>query len=340
MPLLLHVALLASVATASADSKSLLFMQGNSQVLGSSHLWSLDLTTRNATKLNDLSTLDKDYMFTSDGCTLKGSYYTIWWYLPNPNNPDIRKYGIGVFDLANGNKFTAHPLPNDYYGLWCDADKDRLLLIMSAVPNDDPLLVTNFTVQSAALPAFTITTIAGPINAPVNEYIPIADGAFSYDGVSKIWASFSINIKPDTRKSGNGIVHVLDLDANITTTYTLPKDSGYIFLTKATPYGSTWGVLRKLERKDTKEVLSLSKISLADGKATPSLIGDVSLLSASMGLPGVQCGNTYYTYNTDDYHWFNITAFDITSGNMVWNLDTLDIDGMGSYAYTTAFACM
>jgi hypothetical protein len=257
-----------------------------------------------------------------------------------------RKYGIGIFtNLESNSTFTPHPLPFDYYGIWCEPSKDRLLIIMSPTPNDDPLLVSNFTVQSVQLPALTVTTIAGPITAPKNEYIPIADGSFSFDGTSKIWASFSINTKPPGKLPrpgavGNGITHVLDLATKTTTTYTLPKDSGYLFLTAATPSGKTWGILRKLERKDSKEVLELEQIVLANGVATPTKIADVSLLSSSMGLPGVQCGATYYTYNTDDYHWFNITAFDTTSGSMVWNLDTLALLDGQMYAYVTALACV
>jgi hypothetical protein len=108
---LLHLALACLAAT---DSTSLLFMQGNSQELGGNNLWSLDLGTLNAKKLSDSTTCeidrsssllttakkliqnltgDQDYMFTSDGCTIGGTYYTLWWFLPDPSNPDKVRQG-------------------------------------------------------------------------------------------------------------------------------------------------------------------------------------------------------------------------------------------------------
>ena len=46
-----------------------------------------------------------------------------------------------------------------------------------------------------------------------------------------------------------------------------------------------------------------------------------------------------YTYNTDDVHWFNLTAVDASTGDVVFNLDTLDLLPGQRFAYLTGFAC-
>ena len=68
--------------------------------------------------------------------------------------------------------------------------------------------------------------------------------------------------------------------------------------------------MKKLARKDTKLILTLSSVELADGKVAVSKIADVSKTANSMDAPGAMCGggSTFVTYNTDDYHWFNITV--------------------------------
>ena len=62
----------------------------------------------------------------------------------------------------------------------------------------DPERSTSFYVTEldAASPATGATVLAGPIQAPADEYIPVADGVFNYDGVSKIWFTFWLNKLP------------------------------------------------------------------------------------------------------------------------------------------------
>ena len=65
-----------------AASKDLLFMQGNSQKIGDSKLWSLDLSTLQATQRSTngdaRGQIPRDYMFSSRGCVCENKYYTTW----------------------------------------------------------------------------------------------------------------------------------------------------------------------------------------------------------------------------------------------------------------------
>ncbi len=59
-----------------------------------------------------------------------------------------------------------------------------------------------------------------------------------------------------------------------------------------------------------------------------------------MGLPGAQCGTTFVTFNSDDYQWWNLTAFDVDTGRAVFNLDTLALLDGARFAYVASLACL
>lgn len=72
---------------------------------------------------------------------------------------------------------------------------------------------------------------------------------------------------------------------------------------------------------------------------------DVTEVADSMGLPGGQCGDTVYMYNTNEgtpsaQAWWNISALNVNTGETLWNLDTLKVLHGQSYAFVTAFACV
>lgn len=119
-----------------------------------------------------------------------------------------------------------------------------------------------------------------------------------------------------------------------------------IYTIRHTLSKETWAVLRQLKKKDSKEILTLSRVTLEDAGAGAGKVVvtkplcDVSDLSDSLGLPGVQCGSTLYSYNSDDLVWFNVTGVDVTTGATVLNLDTLTLLNGVQYAYVAGLVCV
>ena len=284
------------------------------------------------------------------GALCGGKYHSIYWELPDPTNPFNRTYGLASFDVSKSNAtFIEIPLPNNYYGVWCSPAKlGGDLLVVMAKRGSDPLRMKEFFVQSLSTDATKVTTLAGPIAAPAKEYIPIADGIFSFDGTSQMWMSFSIgsNESHGIFHADKGITHVVDLETQADTTYETRDEQGYLVLTQAVPPGSkTWGVLKKLSRKDRRLSLTFVDLQLGPGGSmSVRKVGDALLIANSQGLPGGQCGNTLLTFNTDDYdgpfqRYYNITAIDTQTGKAIWNLDTLTALPGSRRAFVTGFAC-
>jgi len=340
--------LLTAIIVKSCATSKIMFMQGNSHALGSSKLWSLDTDTKHATELAAGHIPDK-YMFTSHGAICSGVYHTVSWFLPDVSNPFSRRYSLSSFDLSGNDTFSNSPLPDNYYGVWCSPkDASSLYMIMShKTNNSDPLRANKFYVQSLDTTTKEAETLAGPVTAPKNEYIPIADGVFSFDGVDKFWLSFSVD--SDERKglfhADRGVTHVLDLSSSDGShaQYDTGLEEGYLVMTKAAT-NKTWGVLKKLSRKDTKLSLSFVDLQLSGGKIVTSKLSDALLTANSMGLPGAVCGDTLYTFNTDDYDgpfqmWYNLSALDIHTGLSLWQMDTLHALPGSQFAFVTGFAC-
>ena len=310
-------------------------------------------------------------MFSSRGCICAGAYYSVYWvsaasrtiahsiryhwfdqspfgqtrvqshvrrqWLVNPADPSTRNYGLTRVDLRNGSfAFTRHELPNSYYSVFCEQDDDALLLVMSPRPNDDPERVNHFWVQKLSLPlrGQNATTLAGPVVAPAKEYYPISDGVFSYDSARQaLWASFgdSTLLRPDS-----GVTHTLDLASGVQQSFSGSAYQGYLVNANA---ASGWGTLKSLKRKHTKLTLELVHVTLADSRVHTSSVADITQLGNSMDLPAEACNGTLYTFNTDNYHWFNITAISLASGKPEWNLDTLTLLPSSQFAFVTALAC-
>ena len=196
-----------------------------------------------------------------------------------------------------------------------------------------------------------LTTLVGPIVSPAKEYIPVADGIFSFDGVKTFWASFSIgtNESHGIFHTDKGVTHVIDLKAKTDTAFETRDEEGYLVQTKAVPPGQkTWGVLKRLSRHDHKLSLTFASIELLGGEIVTTKLSDALLTANSEGLPGVQCDYngrpTLLTFNTDDYNgpfqrYYNITAIDVTTGLAVWNRDTLVTLPGTHYAFVSGFAC-
>ena len=232
-------------------------------------------------------------------------------------------------------------------------DSDSLLVVSAPVPFDladddvDPLRAAAFTVERATLGTanWTTTAVAGPIAAPSDEYVPTNEGLFSFDGVSRLWATFSLEHQPGLAHRNAAVIHVLDTRSNTSSTHHTKAESGYAQNTQAVPpgSGSTWAVMRRLKNGDRKEVLKLATLDLdidAGTDIAPTAdIADVSGIAASSGMPAAVCNGNVVTYNTDNFHWFNITSFDPRSGSVLWNLDTLSALPGTSYAFASAFAC-
>ena len=70
-------------------------------------------------------------------------------------------------------------LPDNYYAVWCDPKSATgdLLLVQSikSAAEPDPLQATHFYVQRFVAATLEASTIAGPVAAPKNEAIPIAE---------------------------------------------------------------------------------------------------------------------------------------------------------------------
>lgn len=96
--------------------------------------------------------------------------------------------------------------------------------------------------------------------APDNEYIPVADGVFSFDGASKFWMSFWLNQAPHINAD---VTFTADIATGATQRFYSGLETGYLEATVATPSGKTWGIMKKLARKDTKLILTLSSVELA-----------------------------------------------------------------------------
>lgn len=101
--------------------------------------------------------------------------------------------------------------------------------------------------------------------------------------------------------------------------------------------------MKHLEWKDTKLKLELVQLELGTNKkASVTVHTDVTTRAGSMGLPASDCGikgGPIYTYNTDNYHWFNITALDPVTGEVFWNDDTLDLLPNQQFAFVAGIAC-
>jgi len=73
----------------------------------------------------------------------------------------------------------AQALPDNYYAVWCDPKSTAgdLLLVQSikSAAEPDPLQATHFYVQRFVAATLEASTIAGPVTAPKNEAIPIAE---------------------------------------------------------------------------------------------------------------------------------------------------------------------
>ena len=160
----------------------------------------------------------------------------------------------------------------------------------------------------------------------------------------KIWASFSWDHQPGLKHLNGGVTTVLDLSSNSTAQHFTKSGAGYVEKTQATPSGKTWAVMRQLKHKDTKNVLTLARLTLSSGEQTlaTDALRDVTHLADSLGSPGTQCGDTLYVSNMDVLtgEWFNITALDTTTGETVFNLDTLTLLPGTRYAATAGFACI
>ena len=252
--------------------------------MGYNNLWRLDLSSMKAFLVANSSdeggAIDSRFMFTSDGAVCGGKYYAPYWYT---NDGDVmhRAYGIASFDLTS-HEFQGgltEDLNRTYYGLWCDpsSDSGAGLLVVSAhngwngnADDDDfdPLRVESFLVERIDTSSWSATTAAGPISAPPSEYVPIADGSFSFDGNDKIWASFSWDHQPGLKHLNGGVTTVLDLSSNSTAQHFTKSGAGYVEKTQATPSGKTWAVMRQLKHKDTKNVLTLARLTLSPGEQT------------------------------------------------------------------------
>lgn len=162
----------------------------------------------------------------------------------------------------------------------------------------------------------------------------------------------SFSIDSDERKgyfhADRGLTHVVDLSKDGDggdTTFETSLEQGYLVNTQAVPEGNTtWGILKRLSRKDTKLSLSFVTVKLSDGKVVSKKLSDVLLTANSQGLPAVVCGNTLYTYNTDDYdgpfqQWYNVSALDVHTGRGLWQVDTLHGLPGTQFAFVAAFAC-
>jgi hypothetical protein len=175
----------------------------------------------------------------------------------------------------------------------------------------------------------------------------VADGIFSYDAAAnEMWLSWAVNARPHLNA---GVTHVVNLDTKADSQFYTASGEGYLVNSRAAAGGAqTWGVLRRLARKDRKELLTLSRVSLAGGAVKTEKVADIEGVAASMDLPAGECtqetpaGNTtvLYNFNTDDYHWWNLSAIDAATGSVLFNLDTLDLLPGQSYAFVSGFACV
>ena len=360
---LLRVAGVVAAASAAAETQ-LVFMAGDSQILGYSSAWKLDLSMSKELVMVANSSvggdIDPAMEFTANAAVCGGTHYSIFWYLVD-GDAKHRRYGVGQLDLESF-KFNWSFLPakTAFFGVWCDpadpaaADGAQDLLVVSGPANwdaadddKDPLRDNAFTVERANLAApganWTTSPVAGPVFAPDNEFVPVAEGAFSFDGVSRLWASFSLEHQPGLAHRNAGVIHVLDIAANTTVTHHTKAESGYVMNTQAVPPGGgkTWAVLRRLKKKDKQEVLTLASLDLSGTAdiAPTATIADATGFAKSAGLPTVVCNGNVITYNSDDAEWFNLTSFNPSTGAVLWNLDTLTALPGLKYAFTSAFAC-
>lgn len=344
-----------------AANSTLLFMQGSTQGLGDSKLWSLDLLTMQATERwqSALSTEPRD--FSSRGALCNGVYYTVWWHLVDPvKYAGPRIYGLGAFSVHSNFSYREVTLPNDYFGVWCGSEPEELVVVMSRRPNADPEEVRDFYVQTISTATWNVTNVTTtPITAPSDGPLPVADGAFAYDRESRtMWMSWRIDDHPEHVNSG--ATHVLDLATKKDTTFYTPRNDGYFMNSRVANNGisnSSWAVLKSYIKKPIsgKEIitLTLADISLVDGTGSAGAVQvrkvrDVSHTANSDDLPYGECANgdgtvTLYMLNVDEIDFlnpsFNLSAIDSATGAVHFNTDLSAIVGQ-KFAYTTAFVCV
>eukprot|EP00912_Choanoflagellata_sp_UC4_P002459 UC4_evm3s1556 len=319
-----------------AVSTRVIFMQGNSQQLGGSNVWSLDTKTGDAQHWLSIDDLD----FSSDGALCGSTYFTLGWFLKNPQDSSSRTYKLVSFRLdANNSGLHADSLQGYHYGIWCSTkNPDSIILITNPGGTGiDPLKPKMVYVEEYKYTTKEFRQLAGPIYVPENENIPEADGSFSFDGLENVWMSFSLN---NFAHPNAGVLQVVDIYKNITISYYTNDGSGY-FVSTAASKGQTWGVLKKFEDRHRKAKLEFVTIDISNDEKHISTkrIRDVSNAASSLGLPAKQCNSEIWTYNTDDYNWFNITVLDVETGEIKYNYDTLDLLPNQEFAFVSGFAC-
>ena len=359
-PAALSIGILLTVVAqhcAATNSSTLLFMQGSTQGLGSSKLWSLDLNTMQGTQRwqSSLSTEPRD--FSSRGALCNGVYYTVWWHLVDPVKfAGPRVYGLGAFSVHSNFTYREVTLPNDYFGVWCGSEREELVVVMSRRPNADPEEVRNFYVQTISTATWNVTNVTTtPVTAPADGPLPVADGAFAYDRESNtMWMSWRIDDHPEHVNSG--VTHVLDLATKKDTSFYTPRNDGYLMNSRAVAASgtSTWAVLKELRKApfSGKEIitLTLADISLVEsGAVRVTKVKDVSHTANSDDLPYGECANgdgtatTLYMLNVDEVDFltpsFNLSALDSVTGAVHFNTD-LSAIVEEKFAYVTAFVCV